>query len=99
MHALLGVNGITKAEQDKPADDTPLSTTFVFSHPCQHGTWDHGVTLVVGFGPNYDPPSAQAENLLSTSIVHCPGDAPNCAIICPGSGGGAEPAVRAREPR
>jgi len=94
----LWVNGgsILDSRTSTPSN-SPSANTFVFA-ACQHGTWTNEASLGVTFPAGYNPQTASAGSAVNADIVHCPGDPPSCAISCPGSGGGAEPAVQAREP-
>lgn len=95
-HLLL--NGTFKDNQESSPSNNSFANTFVFA-ACAHGRWDNTASLGVTFPAGYSPQVASAADTASTTIAHCPGDPPSCAITCPGSGGGADPAVRAREPQ
>jgi hypothetical protein len=90
-------NGTFKDHRESTPSDNSFANTFVFA-ACQHGTWSNTVSLGVTFPAGYSPQVASATDTANATIARCPGDPPICAITCPGSAGGTEPAVRAREP-
>jgi hypothetical protein len=98
MNDYLLLNGGTFEDQREATQSNYyFDHTFVFAS-CQHGTWSNAVSLDVTFPAGYHPQTASAGDTASATIARCPGDPPVCAITCPGSAGGADPAVRAREP-
>jgi hypothetical protein len=97
MNDYLLLNGTFKDHQESSTPNNYSAHTFVFA-ACQHGTWSNTASLDVTFPAGYNPQVASATDTASATIARCPGDPPICAITCPGSTGGTEPAVRAREP-
>lgn len=98
LNDYLLLNGGTFEDQNEATQPNYyFDHSFVFAS-CQHGTWSNTVSLGVTFPAGYNPQVASATGIASASIARCPGDPPSCAITCPGSAGGTEPAVRAREP-
>jgi hypothetical protein len=94
-HLLL--NTVFKDDQESSPSGKPSASTFVFA-ACQHGTWANTASLGVTFPAGYVPQTMSAAYTTTDTIAHCPGDPPTCLVSCPGSGGGPDPAVRAREP-
>ncbi len=90
-------NTAFKDHQESSPSDKSSASTFVFA-ACQHGTWDNTASLGVTFPAGYVPQTMSAAYTTTATIAHCPGDPPTCLVSCPGSGGGPDPAVRAREP-
>lgn len=78
--------------------DWPALATNVTEGGCLKGLVQNDVTNIVDFGPGYTPRTWSGRTIASTSIVQCPGGDPvGCAITCPGSGGGDEPAADAED--
>jgi hypothetical protein len=85
---------------DRQFPGLPHGSTFVSSTPCRHAEWQNQARLTVFAPPGYSPPSMTSPYYFTElNIVNCPGDAPDCAISCPGVDGAApavnvEPAAR-----